>query len=95
MKTKPVAKASKKKAKKDSEDEMSGGDDNDDIEGGSTLSKTPPKKAPKKTAPPKKNNAQPLANISNESLGLDGSNEAAPSGPNAVSASEKYQKVCH
>jgi DNA topoisomerase-2 len=95
---KPKAKAaSKKKAKDFSDNENSDVDmedpiDNDDE---SLLADTPPKA--KKSAAPKKTSGKPLADIANESFGMDGAEEALPSAKGkkaAGGASSKYQMVC-
>lgn len=96
-KPKPKAKAApKKKAKDDS------GDENSDIDmdkaslhdDDSLLADTPPKQ--KKAAPaPKKSSGQPLADIANESFGMDGAGDAPAPKPKkaAGGASDKYQMV--
>jgi DNA topoisomerase-2 len=66
--------------------------DNDDE---SLLADTPPKA--KKAAAPKKTNGKPLADVANESFGMDGVEEAPPSAKGkkaAGGASSKYQMVC-
>lgn len=94
---KPKAKAAPKKKVKDfSDDENSDVDmgdpiDNDDE---SLLADTPPKA--KKTAGAKKSSGKPLADIANESFGMDGVEEAPPSAKGkkaAGGASTKYQMV--
>lgn len=88
--SKPPAKstAAKKRAKPDSEDEPSE-DDIMSIDGDSVLSSTPPKKA-KKPAPAKKGGSKPLADVQNESFGVDGASESQT---NATDASERFQRV--
>ncbi|KAH6633212.1 DNA topoisomerase [Boeremia exigua] len=95
---KPRAKAApKKKAKDFSEDENSDVDMEDPIdeEEESLLADTPPPK-PKKAAAPKKSSGKPLADIANESFGLDGVDDAPPKGKKAAGgASDKYQMLSH
>lgn len=95
---KPKAKAApKKKAKAFSDDENSDIDMEDridDDEDESLLADTPPKA--KKPAAPKKSSGKPLADIANESFGLDGTEDAPPSAKGkkaAGGASTKYQMV--
>lgn len=78
--------ASKKRAKPESEDDAS--DDDNMSADDSMLSHTPPKKA-KKAPAAKKGGAQPLADVENEALGMDGAEESGNQG----SSSEKYQKA--
>jgi DNA topoisomerase-2 len=92
---KPKAKAApKKKAKAISDDENSdvdmGGDAIEDDE--SLLADTP---KPKKAPAPKKASGKPLADIENESFGMDGSDDvpAAKGKKGAGGASSKYQMV--
>ncbi|KAH8689414.1 DNA topoisomerase II [Talaromyces proteolyticus] len=90
LKAKPVAKATKKKAKADSEDELS--DNNDNFED-SVMSSTPPNAKPKK-APAKKAGAKPLADVANESFGLDGADDVESTKPSkSTGAADKYQKL--
>ena len=95
---KPKAKAApRKKAKDFSDDENSDVDMEDPIDDDdeSLLADTPPKA--KKAAAPKKTSGKPLADIANESFGMDGAEEAPPSvkGKKAAGgASSKYQMVC-
>lgn len=81
--------ASKKRSKPDSDDGSN--DDNDKFDDDSLLSSTPPKKA-KKGPAPKKGGSKPLADVTNESFGTDGANEAQPS-EKTGSSSDKYEKV--
>lgn len=80
------AAASKKRAKPESEDDAS--DDDNMSADDSMLSHTPPKKA-KKAPAAKKGGTQPLADVENESLGMDGAEEPGK----ATNSSEKYQKA--
>jgi DNA topoisomerase-2 len=93
---KPKAKtAPKKKQKIDSDEENSDVDmDEDHLDKDeSLLADTPPKQ--KKAPAPKKTSGKPLADIANESFGMDGIDE--PLGTNAKKAaggaSSKYQMV--
>jgi DNA topoisomerase-2 len=94
---KPKAKAApKKKAKDFSDDENSDVDMEDPVDDDdeSLLADTPPKA--KKAAAPKKSSGKPLADIANESFGMDGVEEAPPSAKGkkaAGGASSKYQMV--
>lgn len=78
--------ASKKRAKPESEDD--GSDDDNMSADDSVLSHTPPKKA-KKAPAAKKGGSQPLADLENESLGMDGVEETGKDS----NVSEKYQKA--
>jgi DNA topoisomerase-2 len=94
---KPKAKAaSKKKAKDFSDDENSDVDMEDPIdEDDSLLADTPPKAA-KKAPAPKKSSGKVLADIANDSFGMDGIEDAPPSAKgkkSAGGASDKYQMV--
>lgn len=94
---KPKAKAApKKKAKDDSDEENSDIDMADDVldDDESLLADTPPKQ--KKVPAPKKTSGKPLADIANESFGMevvDGAPGAKPK-KGAGGASTKYQMVC-
>ncbi|KAF3048543.1 DNA topoisomerase 2 [Didymella keratinophila] len=96
---KPKTKAApKKKAKDFSDDENSDVDMEDPVEDDdeSLLADTPPKA--KKAAAPKKTSGKPLADIANESFGMDGAEEAPPSAKGkkaAGGASSKYQMLSH
>jgi len=81
--------ATKKRSKPDSDDDESN-DDDDKFDDDSELSSTPPKKA-KKGPGPKKGGSKPLADVSNESFGTDGTKEAQPA--ETTSASDRYEKV--
>ncbi|KAI0409549.1 DNA topoisomerase [Xylaria palmicola] len=77
--------ASKKRAKPDS--------DSDEDAADSILSHTPPSAKKQKKAPaPKKSSGKPLAEVENESIGLDGASEPKPKGK-AKTATETYQKL--
>ncbi|KAI1119440.1 DNA topoisomerase [Nemania sp. NC0429] len=77
----------KKRAKPDSDDD----DDNDDDAAGSNLSHTPPTAKKQKKAPvAKKSSGRPLAEVENESTGLDGVSEPKAK---AKTATETYQKL--
>lgn len=78
--TKPTGRpaAAKKRAESVSEDDMS---DNDSV-----LSHTPPKKT-KSVPASKKGGSKPLADVENESFGLDGAESKD------TNSSDKYQKV--
>ncbi|RJE26696.1 hypothetical protein PHISCL_00927 [Aspergillus sclerotialis] len=78
--------ASKKRAKPESEDDMSDNDNMSDDD--SVLSHTPPKKA-KKAPAAKRSGSQPLADVENESYGMDG----AGTPDKNTNATEKYQKA--
>lgn len=93
---KPKAKAApKKKAKDDSDMENSDIDMADDVPDNdeSLLADTPPKQ--KKAPAAKKTSGKPLADIANESFGVDGMDEAPGPKPKkgAGGASTKYQMV--
>jgi DNA topoisomerase-2 len=92
--TKTATKAAPKKRKDDSDDENSDMDmDEDPLDDDeSLLQDTPPVK---KTAPgPKKTSGKPLADIANESFGLDGTEEPGAKPKKAAGgASGKYQMV--
>ncbi|KAF2178235.1 type II DNA topoisomerase [Zopfia rhizophila CBS 207.26] len=97
-KLKTTKAASKKKRKDDSDEENSDIDmddpsDHDD----SLLADTPPSKTQKKAPGPKKSSGKPLADIANESFGLDGGDdEPAPKPKKAAGgASGKYQMLTH
>lgn len=93
-KPKPKA-APKKKAKDFSDDENSDVDMEDPVDDDeSLLADTPPKT--KKAPASKKTSGKPLADIANESFGIDGVEEAplpAKSKKAAGGASDKYQMV--
>jgi DNA topoisomerase-2 len=93
---KPKAKAApKKKAKDVSDDENSDVDmDEDPFDDESLLADTPPKQ--KKAPGPKKSSGKPLADIENESFGMEGTDEPAekPKKAAAGGASDRYQMVC-
>lgn len=58
------------------------------------MSTTPPSKPKPKKAPAKKAGSKPLADVANESFGLDGSEELEDSKPSkSTGAADKYQKV--
>jgi DNA topoisomerase II len=92
---KPKAKAApKKKPKDDSDNENSDLDMNEDPYGDdeSLLADTPPKQ--KKAPGPKKTSGKPLADIANESFGMDGSDDPIASAKKtAGGASSRYQMV--
>lgn len=93
---KPKAKAApRKKAKDFSDDENSDVDMEDPIDDDESLLKdTPPKT--KKVPAPKKSSGKVLADIANESFGMDGVEDAPPSAKGkkaAGGASSKYQMV--
>ena len=94
---KPKAKAApKKKAKDFSDDENSDIDMGDavDDDDESLLADTPPKA--KKAPAPKKSSGKVLADVANESFGMDGVGEAPPSAKSKKAtggASSKYQMV--
>lgn len=93
---KPRAKpAPKKKAKDFSDDENSDIDMEDPVDiDESLLADTPPKA--KKAPAPKKSSGKVLADMANESFGMDGVEEAPPSAKGkkaAGGASSKYQMV--
>jgi DNA topoisomerase-2 len=95
-KPKAAKAAPKKKRKDDSDDENSDIDMDDDIiddEDDSLLKDTPPKQ--KKAPALKKTGGQPLADIANESFGLDGADEPAVPPKKAGGASDKYQMLTH
>lgn len=79
----------KKRPKPDSEDDLSENDSTNDASG---LSNTPPvpKKYKKDVAP--KSAGEPLQDIANESMNLDGPSEPRPP-PKPKTASEQYQKL--
>ncbi|KAI1177478.1 DNA topoisomerase [Nemania sp. FL0916] len=78
--------AAKKRAKPES-------DDDDDDAVGSTFSHTPPSAKKQKKAPAaKKTSGKPLAELENESAGLDGVSEPKPKSK-AKTATETYQKL--
>jgi len=93
-KPKTTKAAPKKKKAVESDDENSDVDmrdlapDHDDDD--SLLADTPPNK--KKAPGPKKTSGKPLADIANESFGMEGADES-PKAP-AKGASSKYQMVC-
>ena len=95
---KPKAKAApKKKAKDFSDDENSDVDMGDPIDDDdeSLLADTPPK-ATKARAAPKKSSGKPLADVANESFGMDGVEDVPPPAKGkkaAGGASDKYQMV--
>jgi DNA topoisomerase-2 len=65
-------------------------DNDDDFGDNSVMSSTPPNAKKAKKAPgPKKGGAKPLADVANESFGVDGADE--PSKETGVA--DKYQKV--
>jgi len=77
----------KKRAKADSDN------DDDDAALDSSFSHTPPSAKKQKKAPaPKKSSGKPLAELENESLGLDGASEVKPKAK-AKTATETYQKL--
>jgi DNA topoisomerase II len=88
--------APKKKVVVESEDENSDVDMRDalsDHDDDSLLSTTPPKK---KAAPgPKKSSGKPLADIANESFGLDEIDSPKPKPKASGNASSKYQMLTH
>ncbi|KAF2739643.1 type II DNA topoisomerase [Polyplosphaeria fusca] len=90
-----VTKASKKKPKDDSDEENSDVEMDepavDDDE--SLLANTPPQ--PKKASGPKKSSGKPLADIANESFGLDDMDETAPKPKKGGGSSSKYQMLTH
>lgn len=93
---KPKVKAApKKKRKADSEDDENSDVDMDEVPFGddeSLLADTPPQR--KKAPGPKKTSGKPLADIPNESFGMDGVEEspfAKPSKKGAGGASGRYQ----
>lgn len=92
MKPKATAKAttSKKRAKPESDDEGAGGQGSDDD---SLLTSTPPNvaKKAKKSAAPRSNASKPLADVENESVGVDGADDPKPK-PGSKS-SDQYQRV--
>ncbi len=91
---KPKAKAQpKKKGKADFEDENSDIDMAEaSVNDESLLADTPPKE--KKAPGPKKSSGKPLADIANESFGLDGEDDGpAPKPKKGGDASSKYQMV--
>ncbi|KAF1845377.1 type II DNA topoisomerase [Cucurbitaria berberidis CBS 394.84] len=95
---KPKAKAApKKKPKDDSDGENSDIDMHDDPLDNeeSLLVDTPPKQ--KKATAPKKSSGQPLADIANESFGMDGSDDGLAAKPKKgpAAASSKYQMLTH
>ncbi|TRX93093.1 hypothetical protein FHL15_005961 [Xylaria flabelliformis] len=80
--------APKKRAKPDSDD------DDDDDAADSGFSHTPPSAKKQKKAPAaKKSSGKPLAELENESTGLDGVSEPKPKAKAAKSATETYQKL--
>ncbi|KAI1737275.1 DNA topoisomerase [Xylaria scruposa] len=79
--------ASKKRAKPDSDD------DDDDDAADSGFSHTPPSKKQKKAPAAKKSSGKPLAELENESTGLDGVSEPKPKPKTGKSATETYQKL--
>ncbi|KAF2020724.1 type II DNA topoisomerase [Aaosphaeria arxii CBS 175.79] len=89
--------APKKKRKDDFDDENSDVDMNEDpFDGESLLADTPPKA--KKAPAPKKAGGKPLADIANESFGLDGidDDEPVPAPKKAAGGSSgKYQMLTH
>ncbi|OKL61497.1 DNA topoisomerase 2 [Talaromyces atroroseus] len=93
FKAKPAAKATKKKARATPENEESGHEDIDDFID-SVMSTTPPSKPKTKKAPAKKAASKPLADVENESFGLDGADEVETSKPpKDTGAADKYQKL--
>lgn len=86
LKAKP---ASKKRVKPDSDDEddsiMDGGDGNSD------LSHTPPSSKKQKKTPAKKSSGNPLVEIENDSMQLDGASDSKPT--KTKTATETYQKL--
>lgn len=92
---KPKAKAApKKKRKNDSDEENSdiGMDEDPFDDEESLLVDTPPKQ--KKAPAPKKTSGQPLADIANESFGMDGADDPPSAKPKkSGGASSKYQMV--
>ncbi|CBX94403.1 DNA topoisomerase 2 [Plenodomus lingam] len=93
---KPKAKAVPKKKRPDSDDENSDIDMADaprDDEDDSLLADTPPKQ--KKAPAPKKSSGKPLADIANESFGMDGAEDVPISKPKKGGASDKYQMLTH
>ena len=92
---KPKAKAAPKKKRKDaSDDENSDVDMDEDPFGGdeSLLADTPPKQ--KKAPSQKKSNGKPLADIANESFGMDGAeDEPLPKSKKPGGSTSKYQMV--
>lgn len=93
LKAKPAAKATKKKAKFDSENEESDHENIDDFID-SVMSTTPPSKPKPKKAPAKKSGSKPLADVANESFGLDDGDEVESSKPSTdTGAGDKYQKL--
>lgn len=93
---KPKTKAAPKKKPQHSDDENSDMDMNGaplDDEDESLLANTPPKQ--KKAPAPKKSSGKPLADIANESFGMDGAEDVPISKPKKGGASDKYQMLTH
>lgn len=93
--SKPATKpASKKRPKPDSDDE----DPPSDIDSllhddASLLSNTPPSSKKQKKAPAKKGGGKPLADINNESMGLDSPTAPKPKAKGKKDATDQYQKL--
>ncbi|KAF2204575.1 type II DNA topoisomerase [Delitschia confertaspora ATCC 74209] len=88
----------KKAAKGVSDDENSDLDADDapsDPDDDSLLADTPPKRTTKKAASVKKSNGKPLADIANESFGMDGAEDLKANAKASGPASSKYQMLTH
>ncbi|KAF2465458.1 type II DNA topoisomerase [Lindgomyces ingoldianus] len=92
-----TTKAPPKKRKDISEDDENSDIDMDDVIGDdddeSLLADTPPQQ--KKAPGPKKSSGKPLADIANESFGLDGADDDPAAKPKKGGATTKYQMLTH
>ncbi|KAL2060876.1 hypothetical protein VTL71DRAFT_8928 [Oculimacula yallundae] len=86
--------ASKKRPKPESDDEDEPSDINSSLhDDASLLSNTPPSSKKQKKAPAKKGGGKPLAEMSNESMGLDSPEAPKPKAKGKKDATDQYQKL--